>query len=234
MLRDQAQAAKLKVNYPGAFHTPSPRATFQLALDAGQVSPESFSLRAVGDVVVSLAGRELYRGFASESPHRIALPKALPAGGQTLQVTLSTRREPPALVIEDGPFATGVAPWRWSADGAGFAEPQTFPQTLSGVPPHRMEQGEVALKPTTREGELFDMGREVFGRISFACSGQPSLFVGESPAEAKNSNPRHFEQSTALKANGDGTWTSEHPLAFRYFRITGGAPAGPTDGVRPI
>ena len=222
VLRDQAQAAKLKVNYPGAFHTSSPRAAFQLALDAGQVPPDSFSLRAVGDVVVSLAERELYRGAASESPHRVALPKDAAAGGQTLQVTLSTRGEPPALVIEDGPFATGLAPWRWSDDGADFAEPQAFPQMFSGAPPHRVEQGEVVLKPVAREGELFDMGREVFGRISFACSSQPSLFVGESQAEAGNENPHHFEQSPALKAHGDGTWTSEHPLAFRYFRITGG------------
>ncbi len=226
VLREQSNAAKLKIGYPGTYHTPSSKGTFCLTLDAKQRLPESLVLRAVGDVVVRLAGgRELYRGDASESVHRVALPNNLPGGDQTLQVALSTRGEPPALVIEDGPCATGVAPWRWAADGVNFEEPQAFPQTLSGVPPHRVELSEVVLKPAGREGDLFDMGRELFGRISFACSGQPSLFVGESPAEAKNSDPRHFEQSPALKANGDGTWTSEHPLAFRYFRITGGQPS---------
>lgn len=226
VLREQSRMAGLKIGYPGTYHTPSPQCTFRLELDAGQALPEALVFRAVGDVVVSLGNRDIYRAAASEKTHHVVFPKDRPPGAQTLRIGLSTRGEPPALLVEKGPLSTDLAPWRWSADGTNFEKPKPFAQTLSGVPPHQVEPGEITLKPRAREGDLFDMGCELFGRITFACAGRPALFVGESPAEAKNSNPSYFEQSPALKSNGDGTWTSEHPLAFRYFRITGGEPSG--------
>jgi hypothetical protein len=222
VLRQQVSDAKLKVKYPGTYHTPSPRAVFRLSSGSEQNAPGSLDFRAVGDVIVSVGNREIYRGTASESSRHIAIPSDWAAGKQPLQVALSTKGEAPALLIEDGPLATGSAPWLWSADGKIFEEPQSFPQTLSGEPPHCAPPSDVILKPTDQQDGLFDMGREVFGRIAFSCAGKPALFVGESQAEANNSNPSYFEQSTELQKQRDGTWSSRDPLAFRYFRITGG------------
>lgn len=222
VLLQQTKAAKLKFWYPGSFHTPSARATFQLSLDAGKTLPPTLALRAVGDVVVTVGERELYRAAVSESPHHITFPPDLPAGEPVLRVTLTTKDEPPAILIEDGPCATGQAPWRWSCDGRQFEEAHTFPQTASGVPPHRLEPPETLLDPVGREGAVLDMGREVFGRIAFKCAGLPKLIVGESRAEALNDETRHFEQPTMLRSLGNGAWISDQPFAFRYLRIVGG------------
>jgi len=225
VLRQRKDAAKLKVGYPGMFHEASPKGSFQTTLAPDQPLPGAIDLRAVGDVVVSLGERVIYRGAAMEKSHRIECPKDLPATAQTLRVDLSSSDgAPPALLIESGPFSTDLASWRWSADGSDFTEASAFPQTRSGVPPHHLELQEVVLKPLSRQGDLFDLGCELFGRISFQCSGQPALFVGESIAEARNSDPDHFEQSPAIKPNGEGCWISEHPMALRYLRITGGEP----------
>jgi alpha-L-rhamnosidase len=221
VLLQQTKASKLKFWYPGSFHTPSPRATFQISLGTGKALPPMLTLRAIGDVVITVGTREIYRAPASENPHRITLPKDLLTGEQTLRVMLSTKDEPPALLIEDGPCATNQAPWRWSSNEQEFGEPKTFPLTASGVPPHRLEPPETLLEPAGRDGDVLDMGREVFGRISFKCPGQPTLVVGESRAEALNDDPRHFEQPTMLKSLGNGAWISEQPFAFRYFRIVG-------------
>ncbi|BCU77806.1 alpha-L-rhamnosidase C-terminal domain-containing protein [Luteolibacter sp. LG18] len=220
VLRQRSQQAGLKVGYPGTFHSASPRAVFRLPV-GGVKPPGVIQLRAVGEVTVTWDGREVYRAAATEAIHRITLPGDLKPGGD-LEIALVTGGEPPALWIEDVPLATGKAAWRWSADGKEFSDPRTFPQTAGGVPPHRVEPGEIVLAPAGRDGELHDMGRVVFGRIAFACKGKPSLIVGESTAEARNGDPRHFEQSTALRDLGNGSWISEHPLAFRYFRVTGG------------
>lgn len=222
VLLQQSKAAKLKVSYPGSYHTPSPRATFQLSLGGGKALPPTLALRAVGDVVVTVGERELYRATAAETPHHITLPTDLPAGEPALRVTLSTKGEPPALLIEDGPCSTDQAPWRWSSDGRELGEPKPFPLTASGVPPHRLEPPETHLDPVGREGAVLDMGSEVFGRIAFKCVVQPKLVVGESRAEALNDETRHFEQPTMLKSLGNGTWISEQPFAFRYLRIVGG------------
>lgn len=225
VLRQRMEAAKLKVGYPGTFHKPSTCASFQLTLRSGQRLPSTIDLRAVGDIVVSLGERVIYRGAASDALHCVLCPDDSATGTETLRVDISTQGAPPALLIVNGPLCTGLAPWHWSADGIHFTPACAFPQTHSGLPPHRLELQETPLSPVSREGELFDFGCELLGRISFCCASQPTLFVGESPAEAHNSDPQTFEQSCTLHPNGEGCWISEHALAFRYARITNGEPA---------
>lgn len=222
VLRAQTSAAQLKISYPGSYYSASTQATFRLAVAAGQPLPYSVSVRAVGNIVVTLGGQGIYSAAASDLPHHIVLPTNSLAMDGTLQVTLTTQSEPPGILIQDGLFATSQAGWQWSTNGTQFASPQVFSQTLSGVPPHQVEPSETVLNPVATNGALFDMGCEMFGRISFASvSGTPALYVGESTAEASNSVSGNFEQSTALRNNGNGTWTSQNALAFRYFRITG-------------
>jgi len=180
-------------------------------------------MHAVGNVTVSIDGIEIYHSVASSAPHDIVVPGHLSAKARMLIVDLlSHTGEPPALLVENGPLATVNGNWQWSSDGTQWSKPTPFPQTRSGVPPHKMELSEVILKPESMNGELIDFGRELLGRVEFTCSGQPSLFVGESIVEATSSSSDDFEQSTALIRTADGRWASEHPLAFRYVRISGG------------
>lgn len=224
LLIRRMKAAELKVGYPGTFHEPSTQASFHLKIPFGRPLPAVMKLRAVGDVIVSLRDRVLYHETAREEPHVIELPESSP-DEVTLRVDISAQDEPPALLIENGPFATERAEWRCAIAGVKPAPVRAFPQTCSGVPPHRLELQEIPLKPKGREDDLVDFGCELLGRVTFRCAGRPVLYVGESPAEARNSDPGNFEQSTALKTAGDDRWISEHALAFRYLRIIGGEPA---------
>jgi len=221
VLRERMKAAKLKVGYPGAFHQAFPRVSFCCSILLDRPMPTSLTLQAVGNMVVKLGDRMVYQGPAAGEAHRIRLPNDAPAAAQSLRVDLETKGEPPAILIEEGPLATGVAPWQWSSDGVNWGASVAFSQTGSGVPPHRVEVPEVKLKPVGQVDGLYDFGRKVLGRASFRSQLQPSLFVGESTAEARNSDPRHFEQSLALRPDGEGRWISEHPLAFRHVRIAG-------------
>lgn len=218
-LRARVKAARLNVGYPGVFHQACPHVTFRLAAAVGQSLPERVSLRAVGEVWVKWGGRTLYHGAAKSSSHKVELRSAGPTGIQSLQVELRTAGEPPAILIDRGPLATDIAPWEWSADGTHWSRAVGFPQLRSGIPPHQGEAAATVVAPIGREGELYDFGRELIGQVTFRAAGQPGLFVGESMAEARNSDPRHFEQSLKLVAIGKNQWISEHPLAFRYVRI---------------
>lgn len=219
VLFQRMQAAKLNVGYPGVFHEAFTNATYQLSLAANQRWPKTLVLRAVGEVVVSSGGQRLYQGPAHDASHRIQIPKGQTGG--VLRVELKTKAGPPALLIEEGPLATGSASWQWSGDGRIWAPAVAFQQTISGVPPHEMEVASTTLKAVAMKDGLHDFGRELLGRVAFRAADKPALFVGESIAEARNDDSQHFEQSPALVPDGEGRWVSEHPLAFRYARITG-------------
>jgi len=224
VLRERMKAAKLNVGYPGVFHQAFQKTSFRSSVPPAQPMPNSLELRAVGDVMVKCGERLVYQGAATDTFHRVTLRDRLPAEARSLRVELETKGEPPALLIEEGPLATGLAPWQWSGDGTNWAPAAAFAQPISGVPPHRAEVPQATVKPVGKEGELYDFGRELLGRVSFRAQGKPAIFVGESPAEARNNDPNGFEQSLALAPDGEERWISEHPLAFRYLRITGAEP----------
>jgi hypothetical protein len=221
VLRDRMAAAKLNVGYPGVFHKALRKVAFRCANRGDQPLPTTLTLRAIGDVAVKCGDRLIYQSAGRDAAHSIDLPTGISAEDSALSVELETQSEPPSILIEHGPLATGKAPWHWSGDGTHWAPAVAFAQTQSGVPPHRLEVPAHTLKPAGKEGELYDFGRELLGRIAFRALGKPAIFVGESTAEARNNDPRHFEQSLALVPDGEGRWISEHPLAFRYLRITG-------------
>ena len=215
LLRKRKDAAKLNVGDPSPYYLPFSKASFQLELAENYTG--SIEFRAVGDVTVNVDGHVIYRGKAADTFHGI---EAL--AGKILRVDIDAQEELPALLIESGPFSTSSMSWRWSTDSIDSAPVTAFPQTRSGVPPHRLELREKTFTPVSEEKGLYDFGHELLGRITFRCDSTPSLFVGESEVEARNDDPSHFEQSPALQPDGEGGWISEHPLAFRYLRITGG------------
>ncbi len=88
-----------------------------------------------------------------------------------------------------------------------------------GIPPHRAERPTVA-RPLTVSGGLYDLGREDIGYVCVTSpEPPPRLFVGESRAEAANSDTNLFEQVTDMAPDGAGRWRSVVPLALRYFRF---------------
>ncbi len=223
VLQKRMLAAELKVAYPGKWHTPANHVKFCCEMEPTLSLGDMISIRAVGDITVTIDHSEIYHGMASNEPHIVVVPKGLSVKIWSLYVDLlSSEGEPPSLLIESGNVSTTHAKWKWSDDGTHWSIPTPFPQTRSGVTPHRVELPEVTLRPESQSGEVVDFGRELLGRVVFSCKGQPSLHVGESIAEALSSVPAAREQSTELVKTSDGQWMSKHLLAFRYIRISGG------------
>ncbi|MFA6104021.1 MAG: alpha-L-rhamnosidase C-terminal domain-containing protein [Victivallaceae bacterium] len=219
-LRRRTIEAKLKVGYPGEFHQPAEHVRFRHPV----VGADIIILRACGAVTTRIGSQEIYRAEDQTQSHKITLP----AGFSTpvyLHMELIAADGLPALLIEDGPYSTAGGGWEWSNDGIAWEFPVTFSQTVSGFPPHCSEPAETVLSPAGRDSELFDFGRELFGTVTVRCINKPEIAAGESPAEARNTVAEDCEQPVTVIASGNGEWRSEHPLAFRYLRVGGGAKA---------
>ncbi|MCI5779595.1 MAG: hypothetical protein MR051_07275 [Lentisphaeria bacterium] len=107
--------------------------------------------------------------------------------------------------------------WESSCDGVTW---HRATRTWGGeVPPHREELARYTLIPEKLASGLYDLGREVFGRVYISHAPEARLFVGESIPEAENRDPSGLEQSlTMIRANAD-TLRSAVPLAFRYISL---------------
>jgi hypothetical protein len=222
LLRKRSAETCVNVGYPGVFYEPSPCVCFRLTTDN---LPAKLRYQAVGDVQVSVDGVEIVKAANSAEAHSIAFDSKLWAKSGVLQFKLvTTNGEPPALLIKDGPCTTGRSSWECSVDGTNWTQARAFAETKSGEPPHRVELPTIEVKPVGREGELYDFGRTLLGRISFQCQGRPALCVGESVSEAMSKNPVRLEQRIDLERSPDGGWQSKFQLAFRYVRIIGGTP----------
>jgi alpha-L-rhamnosidase len=225
IMRQRSKAVCLHVGYPGAFHEPSSHAFFRMPLPDRVQWPRELRLTAIGDVTVTANGKTVFRAANQSPPHSVRLGKIPDAAENQLQIELvAANGEPPGLLIDEGPFTTVSSGWQWSTDGRHWRRVEAFPPTASSVPPHRMEQPTVELRPlATKEAGLIDFGRTILARVSFRCEGTPAIVVGESAAEARDPRPEVREQHADLDRMADGRWISRYPLAFRYLNITGGA-----------
>jgi alpha-L-rhamnosidase len=225
LMRASSKKAARNGYFPGVFHQPVKRVTFRCPIPLSFSSQEKLVLRAIGDVVISSGGNKIYEGKNSEIGHIINLNKSFVKGKQ-VYIDLSTSAEPPALLIEEGPLATSNGKWQWNDNlSSGWIPACEYPQTKSGIAPHKAEIQEITLQPLVTEGKLFDFGRELMARVSFYCKGKPSVIVGESVTEASDTVVSNHEQTLSLTREANGRWISDFPLAFRYLQIIGEDPS---------
>jgi hypothetical protein len=230
VLKKRAMDAKLKVYYPGIFHTPSQRGLFRLCNVA---SLPEFSFRANGQVVVTWNDTVIYESEKSSYLHNVSL-KGESADTCMLLVSVTTSDEPkdepsePACLwlSNDSPLST--MSWEWSSDGKRWTYMRIFDSVEGASYPHFAEAAtEMHVEPKEQiDNNLFDLDCELFGRVVISCNKSdkaPVIRIGESIAEAMNDDPEHFEQSTTMvaTAESDGitTWQSAHSVAFRYVRV---------------
>lgn len=207
------------VGYPGIYAEPARAVSFRLRAER---VPETIVCRAVGRAEVSVEGRRVCEARDAGEPFTVAIPRDLAGKPGLLTIRLTaTAGDAPALLIEEGPCATGGGAWESSVDENAWTAARPVAQTRSGVEPHRAGLPVVELAPERAENGLLDFGRTILARVVFSAEGEPSLAVGESPAEALSGDPAASEQRTTLERTVDGRWRSRFPLAFRYARITG-------------
>ncbi|MFA6126271.1 MAG: alpha-L-rhamnosidase C-terminal domain-containing protein [Bacteroidales bacterium] len=214
ILREKTVTAKLQVGYPGTFHTAYSRTSFRLKLD-NQVLSGKVHFQAVGKGSVYINDLLLFRFNDSDSARTFILSGNKSPG--ELRFDLSTAAEPPALLILDGPFSTQNQDWEWTAEGEKWQPAFHFAQTKSGIPPHRLESSAVVLKPVSKQDDLYDFGREIFGFVTIRNPERPKISVGESTWEALDTLNKDLEQSLEMISDDPGRWRSKSPLAFRYL-----------------
>ena len=87
-----------------------------------------------------------------------------------------------------------------------------------GEPPHRRMRPMKTQEPEFVDG-IYDLGHLDIGYVSVEAGNRPTLFVGESLPEVRNSDWSGFEQSTLMVPDGPSRWRSDIPLALRYIRF---------------
>ena len=65
------------------------------------------------------------------------------------------------------------------------------------------------------DGGLYDVGEESIGYVEAECAAKPTLYFGESKAEAMNENPVFFEQTNLVVEARSGVWRTPLPVALR-------------------
>ena len=218
ILRNRKDSAKLKVGYPGTYHIPAARVSFRLNLQEDK-KPQKLQFRAIGKGSVLINEKEAAAFESTGSSHNLSIPRNVKI--QTLQFNLSSSEEPPALLIEDKIFSTSLKEWEWKTEGEEWQPAFHFKQTISGIPPSRLEGPSIILKPVAKTGDLYDFGKELLGYLFIKKQEKPVLTAGESTEEALDSNNREIEQSTEMVQLNKGLWRSKSLLAFRYIKVPG-------------
>ena len=96
------------------------------------------------------------------------------------------------------------------------------------TPPHRAMRPLAEKTPKLVDG-IYDLGHLDIGYVYANAGYRPTLFVGESLPEVRNSDWNGFEQQTMMVQDGPGRWRSDVPLALRYYRFT-----TPIEGTRVL
>ncbi len=196
---------KRNVGWYGKFRPIASRVVFSRKFE----SPASIVFQSSGSCSAELNGVPLKVHTQEDGSRSCEIP-----GAGTVYITLESN-EIPAL---GSPLE-----WRIFRGNGTEVAAERLPRMKSGMPPHREEVSEFMLSPERLPDGGYDAGREVFGWIEADSMEVPLLCAGESRYEAENENPELSEQDLGMIAVGEGKVRSRSPIAFRYFRFTGGA-----------
>lgn len=218
LLRARKDSAELKVGYPGTYHPPYQQVTFRYT-PAAPISLDQLVIRRVGQGRVFVNGRVVENLRRNREIDTLRLSAEEPI--LEVRIALASPTDPPALLIKSGPLATAGFGWEWKADTGHWQPVTRYPQNLSGVPPHLLEDPTMQVNPESLQNGLFDFGREMYGYIVIQSSEPPTLYFGESETEARDTFNTVLEQTRKLVPIGKGRWRSKVPLAFRYAYLPG-------------
>lgn len=216
LLQQQKDSAELNVGYPGVFHKSYTAGSFRLRL-TDPLRTESISFRAVGQGKLYINDLLIGSFQDSDSGHTINLKKSIKIN--LIQFDIDTRDEPIALLIDIRELSTSLDRWEWKPKNGDWEPAFHFPPNFLKLPPHKLEDPTIVLKPESVKDNLYDFGRELYGYLMISSNDRPEITVGESEKEALDVNNKVREQSAELVNISAGVWKSKYPLAFRYLFI---------------
>lgn len=202
-MRRDVEEAKLRVGYPGCFHTP-----FRVIRYRCRTVRGGFTLRIHGrPEEARLDGRPL------------TLPE--PGGDGCIRIQSGPGLLELRIAAPDGSIpalAAETGDWEASADGISYSP------AVPGGAPDDTRLPELSVTPVEFAPGRYDAGRELLARVEVHSASRPQFGCGESLSELENHDAAHFEQSLELRESAPGIWTTPQPLAFRYLRVEAGSP----------
>lgn len=121
--------------------------------------------------------------------------------------------EIPSLTINND-----ILGWEASIDGVHYSPVEQIP--AQGFSIYPKEHCVLPLMQIKEHPGVYDVGREVLANLSFVSKEKPHFVVGESIHEVLHVTPENQEQSFETEyLEGQGTWSTPLPLAFRYIRM---------------
>lgn len=217
-LMSDSKAAELDVAYPGTFHIPYVNTSFRIN-NKGVKGVNLIEFQAIGDGRVYMNDSLClqFKAYNNNNSKKITIPKG--AIIKELRFELSTSKEPPALLIEEGPFSTNNSSWEWKSGQEKWQKAFKISQLTSRVPPHLDDEQTVILKPESNDNHLYDFGRELIGYVTIRSSSKPEMCIGESKKEALDTSNTVIEQTLDFVQLGSFLWRSKAPVALRYVFV---------------
>ncbi len=222
-LRQESLHACLNAYHPGRFRTVNP-VLYASRQWTFETLPETCRVRiaACGDLHVVLNGATVLHRQASIGPECTAvdLHPYLVAGLNHCRIRVHALDGPPTLLMEGEQLRTDAL-WAVSIDEQHFERAHCFACAGFQRFPHQERLPEFVLSPVRTGDGLWDFGIEVFGRPELRIRGAGTLRLhpGESPSEARNADPGHFEQHVPTLEVETGVSVSPVELALRYLRV---------------
>ncbi|MFM1879520.1 MAG: hypothetical protein RLZZ241_2386 [Bacteroidota bacterium] len=218
LLLARKDSAELKVGYPGTYHQPYSQITYRF-VPTTPVTLNRLVLRRVGQGRIYINGRMVQGLRRNRETDTLFLDPS--DSIHEVRISLSSPTDPPTLLIEEGAIATGNLGWQWQVDSGPWQPVTQYAQNSSNLPPHRLEDPIMNLKPESVQNGIFDFGRELYGYIVIRSAQEPTLYFGESETEARDIENTVLEQTRKLIPYGKDLWRSKVPLAFRYAFLPG-------------
>lgn len=198
-MRKACERLKLKVGYPGTFHTPVSSVHFRRTMEPG-----SFSLRVNGTLSASFNGGEL---IAERQENDRFFFELNTPGILFLHVCVNAVESMLPSILPDS-----VSGWEASIDG------EHYEAACPGGNPFGDRFPVLRLNPAEYAPGRYDAGCELLSKVRIFSRKKPVFGFGESKFELENTDPVLSEQTLELNEIRSGVWETPDPLAFRYLR----------------
>lgn len=199
-MRKAVARLKLKVGYPGEFHSPLPTAYFRRKMEPGPLS-----IRVNGTLSASFDGGDLVAERQEENCFFFELKVS---GMLILKVDVNATESMMPSILPDP-----LSGWEASTDG------ELYETASPGGDPFGDKFPTLRLTPAEYAPGHYDAGCEILARVRIFSKQKPKFGCGESKFELENTDISLCEQTLELNEVRSGEWETPDPLAFRYLRI---------------
>lgn len=224
-MRQEVFVVCSNVFYPGRFRTfhSTLFAKRSISLPALPENAKA-SIYACGHVTLAVNKQEVFRRQFPDMPQEyfVDLLSYLQEGLNEIRLGIHSIATPPTFLVQSA-FLITDSNWSVSSDDIVWRKPECLPFEKIERFPHQENLPERISPPKSFGNGVYDFAVPMLGHplISAQGKGNISMNVGESLAEALNTEPNCREQKILSPIQiSDGIYKCKENLALRYLHIT--------------